>query len=123
MKILPLRLGLMLATTLAAAPMLGWCDGPRLEGEEDRSHHRDWSDEDRTHDRARRARERGEILPIAEIFVHARAQFPGRVLEAELEREHGQWVYELKILDARGRLFEIYMDARTGDVLEYEGED
>jgi uncharacterized membrane protein YkoI len=99
---------LVLTTTLALGP----------------SHVRaDWADEDRSHDRARRATERGEILPLTAIYERALASLPGRVLEAELEREHDRWVYELKILDADGRLFEVYLDAGTGAFLKQEGED
>jgi uncharacterized membrane protein YkoI len=109
---------LALAAALAALPAAA--DKGRGSDDGDR---RDWADEDRSHDRARRATERGEILPLGAIYERALAQFPGRVLEAELERKRGLWVYELKILDAGGRLFEVYLDAGTGAVLKHEGED
>jgi uncharacterized membrane protein YkoI len=80
----------------------------------------DWEDDDHSHDRARRATERGEILNLSEVYRRVAAQVPGRVLETELEREHGRWVYELKILDPRGRLQEIELDARTGAILDHE---
>jgi uncharacterized membrane protein YkoI len=80
----------------------------------------DWADEDRSYDRARRASERGEILPLSEVLAQVRERSPGRVLEAELEREHGLWVYELKILDPAGRLLEVSVDARTGQPLGRE---
>jgi uncharacterized membrane protein YkoI len=80
----------------------------------------EWEDDDHSHDRARRAAERGEILNLSEVYTRVAAQVPGRVLEAELEREYGRWVYELKILDPRGRLQEIELDARTGAILDHE---
>jgi hypothetical protein len=83
----------------------------------------DWEDEDRSHDRARRATEAGEILPIAEIYERARREQSGRVLEAELERSHGRWIYELKILDPQGRLHELKLDGATGKILKREEED
>lgn len=82
-----------------------------------------WTDEDHSYDRARRATERGEILPLETIYARALARIPGRVLEAELERKGGLWVYELKILDDRGRLFEVYLDASTGAILKHEVDD
>jgi uncharacterized membrane protein YkoI len=82
----------------------------------------DWEDEDHSHDRARRAREAGEILTIVQIYDLARKAVPGRVLEAELEREHGRWIYELKILDPAGRVYELKLDAATGAVLGREEE-
>ena len=105
MRSLVPRLWLALAVTLAPLP----CGA-----------HTDWADEDSSHDRARRATERGEILPLTVIYERALASLPGRVLEAELERKHDLWVYELKILDAGGRLFEVYMDASTGAILKQE---
>lgn len=83
----------------------------------------DWEDEDRSHDRARRAAEAGEILSIAEIYERARRAQPGRVLEAELERAKGRWIYELKILDPEGRLYELKLDAATGKILKREEDD
>ncbi len=83
----------------------------------------DWEDEGRSHDRARRAAEAGEILPLAEIYERARRVQPGRVLEAELERARGRWIYEIKILDPEGRLYELKLDAATGKILKREEED
>jgi uncharacterized membrane protein YkoI len=85
--------------------------------------HHDWADEDHSYDRARRARERGEILALDEIYARAVAAVPGRVLEAELEHEHGHWIYELKVLDAQGRLRELDLDARTGRLLDHPEDD
>jgi uncharacterized membrane protein YkoI len=83
----------------------------------------DWEDEDRSHDRARRAAEAGEILSISQIYERARREQSGRVLEAELERAKGRWIYELKILDPEGRLHELKLDAATGKILKREEED
>lgn len=82
-----------------------------------------WVDEDHSYDRARRASERGEILPLTEIYERVLRRFPGRVLEAELEREDGRWIYELKVLDASGRLYEVDTDASTGKILKHEEDD
>ncbi len=79
------------------------------------------------HDRARAARLRGDIQPIAEILRHIGLQAPGEVISIELEREKhdGQrvWVYELKILTPDGRRLEVEVDARDGRILELEDED
>jgi uncharacterized membrane protein YkoI len=79
------------------------------------------------HQRARAARLRGEILPIAEILHHISEQVPGEVIDIELEREthEGQrvWIYELKILSPDGRRLEVEIDARDGEILELEDDD
>lgn len=74
------------------------------------------------HERARRLLERGEILPLTAILEQARQAQPGRVLEVELDRDDGVWVYELEVLDERGRLWELRFDARDGRLLERERE-
>ena len=75
------------------------------------------------HDRARRALEAGEILPLSEILAAAEAARPGRVIEVELERDDGLWVYELELVTAEGRIYEIEIDAATATVLELEREE
>lgn len=70
------------------------------------------------HERARAALARGEILPIIEILRAASAEVAGDVLEVELEREHGVWVYEVTIIDADGRRREVLLDAADARVLE-----
>lgn len=69
------------------------------------------------HEQARALRRAGDILPLAEVL--RRSELAGlRVLEAELEHEHGRLVYELELLDADGRVLERYFDARTGQPLD-----
>lgn len=80
-----------------------------------------WADDD--HDRARRALEAGEILPLSEILSAATAARPGRVIELELDRDDGQWVYEVELVTPQGRLYEMEIDAATGAILEIEAED
>lgn len=74
------------------------------------------------HDRARRALEAGEILPLTDILKVAEAARPGRVIELELERDDGRWIYELELVTRDGRLYEMEIDAATGTVLEIERE-
>jgi uncharacterized membrane protein YkoI len=72
------------------------------------------------HDRARRALEAGEILPLSEILKVAESVRRGRVIELELEREEGRWVYELELISPGGELYEMEIDAATGQLLELE---
>ncbi|MGR3379261.1 PepSY domain-containing protein [Salipiger abyssi] len=75
------------------------------------------------HDRARRALEAGEILPLSQILTAAEAARPGRVIEVELDRDDGLWRYELELITPGGRLYEMEIDAATGTVLEIEREE
>lgn len=81
---------------------------------------RQWEDDDHAYDRARRAVELGETLSIADLLERLNTQVPGEVVGVEFEREDGKWVYEFKVIDNRGRLVEVYVDAQTGAVLSME---
>jgi len=75
------------------------------------------ADEEHDHDRARRALERGEIMPLERILARVERDHPGQVVEVELEREHGRWIYEIKVLKPGGVLVKLKFDARNGAVL------
>ncbi|MCA6062476.1 PepSY domain-containing protein [Thalassolituus marinus] len=42
----------------------------------------------------------------------------GKLLDSELERDDGRWVYEVKWLDEEGRRHETEIDANTGKWLD-----
>lgn len=69
------------------------------------------------HDRARAALERGEVLPLRAVLDKVERDYPGEVVEVELEREHGKWIYEIRILRSGGSLVRLDVDARDGRVL------
>ncbi len=73
------------------------------------------------HDRARRALERGEVLPLDRILAVVRARVPGEVVRVELEREDGVWIYEVRVLDAAGRRIEVHVDAARAVILRIKG--
>jgi len=83
--------------------------------------HAAMADED--HVAARKLRDSGEILPLEKIAERARSARSGQILETELERKHGHYVYEVEILDEQGQVWELKLDARTGDLIEMEIDD
>jgi uncharacterized membrane protein YkoI len=72
------------------------------------------------HERARRALKQGEVRPLAEILADVRNSIGGEVIEVELDREDGRYVYELTVVSPSGRLLEVKVDAATGAILEVE---
>ncbi|MGG4604639.1 PepSY domain-containing protein [Paenalcaligenes sp. Me131] len=70
------------------------------------------------HERARRAVEAGEIMPLRSLLDTVENDYPGQVVEVELEHEDGQLVYEIKVLQASGQRLKLVLDARTGEVLK-----
>ncbi len=70
-------------------------------------------------DHVRALRAAGEIVSLSRIVSVLRAGDPGaRIVEAELEREGGTWVYEIEFLDGRHRLREARFDARTARLVQ-----
>ena len=45
----------------------------------------------------------------------------GRVIETELERDDGRWVYEFRLLPPSGQVFQLKLDAATGALLRSRG--
>lgn len=75
------------------------------------------------HERARRALECGEVMPLADVLAAVRPHISGKIIETEIEREDGIWVYEFKFIDAGGRLVEVHVDAGTARILKNEGDE
>jgi uncharacterized membrane protein YkoI len=75
------------------------------------------------YDDIRRLRQRGDILPLEQILQRVRRQRHGRVLETALQKERGRYVYNLELVDDRGHVWEMDIDATTGEVLENRQED
>lgn len=73
-------------------------------------------------DRALEAVARGEIKRLSEIMPRIEKEFGGRAVETEIETDHGRWVYEFEILTPDGRLFEVDVDAVTGETIDVEEE-
>lgn len=106
---------MLLALALPLAPVPALADDDRCEEREYEGRG--------DHEKARRALECGEVMPLADVLEAVRPRIDGRIIEAEFEREDGVWVYELKFIDARGHLIEAYVDARTGRILQIEGDE
>jgi uncharacterized membrane protein YkoI len=73
---------------------------------------------DEDHVAARRLRDSGEILSLEKIAEHARTARSGEILETELDREGGRYIYEVEILDPAGQVWELKLDAKTGDLID-----
>lgn len=73
------------------------------------------------HDRARRALESGEIVPLRTILERVERDYPGQIMEVELEREDTRWLYEIKVLRTGGALVKLVFDARDGTQLDIKG--
>lgn len=82
---------------------------------------------DHDHDRARQALEAGEILPLRVILERVERDYPGQVIDVELERkpekDRERWVYEIKVLRSGGSLIKLKFDARDGSFVSSKNKD
>ncbi|MCU0816230.1 MAG: PepSY domain-containing protein [Cypionkella sp.] len=69
---------------------------------------------------AEEAVKQGKILPLATILDRVAAVQPGQVIEVELEDDDGIQLYEVELITPDGRLLEVELDARTGDILSVD---
>jgi uncharacterized membrane protein YkoI len=63
---------------------------------------------------------KGTKITLVEAVEKALTNVKGKAVEAELEKEHGNTVFEIKIVDDSGTTREIYVDAQSGNVLKIE---
>lgn len=71
----------------------------------------------------RELRKSGKILPLEAIIDKAKRFKTGKVIETELEKDDGVYVYEIEVLDDRGWVWEMEFEASTGELLELEMDD
>lgn len=72
-------------------------------------------------DEALALRQQGVILPLEALLQQAMERHPGsRLLEAELEKKHGKYAYEVELVTAEGVVREIKLDASTGALIKDE---
>ncbi len=75
-------------------------------------------EEHRASDEAYEGAKSGKILSLTEILKRAMPYIKGEVIETKYEMKDGRPAYEIYFLDSKGRRKEIYVDARTGALLE-----
>jgi uncharacterized membrane protein YkoI len=75
------------------------------------------------HDETKRLLKSENILSLEVILEKLRPRYPGKILEVELERKSNHIVYEVEIVGDDGIVHELYIDAKTGDVLNSKVDD
>jgi len=100
------RTATILAMVLAAAALVAAAPGMADARNQDQARR----------DEVRHAVETGEIHSLADILSALRGKLPGEVAGVEVERKDGRWRYEFRVVDSQGRLFDVYVDARSGEI-------
>lgn len=76
--------------------------------------------DDDDHEHARRALERGDVLPLARILDIVGGGLDGQLVDVEFDEKDGRYIYELKVMSPGGKLSEIEVDAATAKILKRE---
>lgn len=74
-------------------------------------------------DEVMRLKESGAIMSLEDLLEKVRREYPGRIIEIELEKENGKYVYEIDLVDENGIVWELELDASTGDLLKLKRDD
>lgn len=106
-------LAAMLCPMVMSGRVLADDDGEKSRGEKR-------SNSAASHDQALEALRRNEIKPLAEIQAAAERAMPGQVVGVEIKRKGGRLIYEFKIIAAKGRVREVYVDATTLAIIKIE---
>ncbi len=69
---------------------------------------------------ARTLLQSGQILSLENIHQKAHLIQPGRIIESELEKKGKRYIYEVEILDSNGVVWELKLDAKSGELIEIE---
>lgn len=69
--------------------------------------------EDHDQDYAKSAVEQGNAAPLWQLKIYLRENYPGKIINVNLQRRAGRYIYRVKILSSSGRLSTIRLDAIT----------
>ena len=94
--------------------LLALCGAAVADDDHDETRERDHHRQDQLRD----AVKRGEIKPLSDVLRLVKPKLPGEIVGVEAEHKSGGWIYELRILDAQGRVFDAHVDAATATITD-----
>lgn len=71
----------------------------------------------------RELKDSGQIMALEDVLRTVRRHYPGRIIEVELEADDDRYIYELELVDNHGIVWDIEIDARSGELIERERDD
>ncbi|WP_051303671.1 PepSY domain-containing protein [Comamonas composti] len=78
---------------------------------------------DSDHELARQALEKGQVLPLRSVLDRVEREYQGQAIKVEFEHDDGIFIYEIRLLQAGGRVIKLEVDARDGRVLKLKRKD
>ena len=74
-------------------------------------------------DEIRDLRRSGQLVSLESLIVQVRNDYPGEIIEIELDDEDGQYIYEVEVIGENGSEIELEINASTGEVLKTDIDD
>lgn len=72
-------------------------------------------------DAARAALARGEILPLQNMIATLDKVLPNNsIIKVDFDYDDGLYIYELKVIDAKGIIREVEINAKTAEIIDIE---
>lgn len=71
-------------------------------------------------DEARELKQSGQIMSLETLIAQLRQDYPGQIIEIELDDRDDRYVYDIELVDDEGVVIELRIDAATGEVLRYK---
>ena len=71
-------------------------------------------------DEARELKQSGQIMSLETLIAQLRQDYPGQIIEIELDDRDERYVYDIELVDDAGVVIELRIDAATGEVLRYK---
>lgn len=109
------------AWRLACALLLGGLPAAFAEEASVAASHKHIVRREKAVENAKDARAKGEVKSLASLLNVVEAKYLGKIIESDLDFEDGHWLYEFEVLPPDGRLFVVYVDAKTAIVARTEG--
>lgn len=69
---------------------------------------------------ARELKKTGEIMALESLIAQVRKDYPGQIIEIELDEEDDRYIYEIEVVNDDGVVIELEIDAASGEVLKYK---
>ncbi len=67
-----------------------------------------------SHDQVKADMSKASQISIEQAIQAATKEVPGRVIKAELEKEHGPLMWEIEIVTSEGKVQEVHLDGVSG---------
>lgn len=69
----------------------------------------------------RAAVQSGAVVPLENVLKLVAQNFPGQVINVDLDSESSGWVYKIKVLNDEGRVTKVEYDAKSLKLLKVKG--